>query len=199
MIRCPERLDEGCFYQRHRAAGMPPAIRTVPGGRPRRQGALSSPIDDAEGLLALVQFGAIELHPSGARADRPDRPDRLVFDLDPGRGPALRAGGRGGPRAARAPATALGLTSFPRTTGGKGLHLVVPIERRHDWTEAKAFAGGLARAMAADSPHRYTATLAKAARARPDLHRLSAQRPHRDRGRQLQPAQPGARARWPCR
>ena len=59
---------------------------------------------------------------------------------------------------------ALGLTSLPRTTGGKGLHLVVPLERRHGWNEAKAFATGLARAMAADSPHRYTATLAKAAR-----------------------------------
>jgi PhoD-like phosphatase, N-terminal domain len=58
----------------------------------------------------------------------------------------------------------LGLESFPRTTGGKGLHLVVPTERRHDWVEAKAFAGGIARAMQADSPERYTAVLSKAAR-----------------------------------
>ena len=163
VIRCPERLDQGCFYQRHRAAGMPAAIRTVPGaGRDGKQPFLA--IDDAQGLLALIQFGAIELHPNGARADRPERPDRLVFDLDPAEGlPFARVVAAA--HELRERLRQLGLESFPRTTGGKGLHLVVPIERRHDWPEAKAFAGGLARAMQADSPDRYTAVLAKAARA----------------------------------
>ena len=68
------------------------------------------------------------------------------------------------PTSSRTACEQLGLASLPRTTGGKGLHLVVPIERRHDWAEAKAFAGGIARAMQADSPDRYTAVLSKAAR-----------------------------------
>ena len=167
---------------------MPASIRAVEGpGRAGKAPYLA--IDDAEGLLALIQFGAIELHANGARADRPDRPDRLVFDLDPGRG-GLGARGRGRARAA-ASACGAGAGELPAsTTGGKGLHLVVPLERRHGWPEAKAFAGGLARAMQADSPGRYTAVLAKAARDRADLYRLPAQRPHRDGGRRLQPARP---------
>jgi bifunctional non-homologous end joining protein LigD len=162
VIRCPERLGEGCFYQRHPATGMPPSVRTVQAaGRDGKEPYLA--IDDAAGLLALVQFGAIELHPSGARADRPDRPDRLVLDLDPDQGLPF-AQVVAAAHELRERLQALGLTSFPRTTGGKGLHLVVPLERRHGWSEAKAFAGGIARSIAADSPHRYTASLAKAAR-----------------------------------
>jgi bifunctional non-homologous end joining protein LigD len=162
VVRCPSGAEGACFYQRHRTEGMPPAIRPVPTpeGKARED---YFAIDDADGLLALVQFGAVELHPWGARADRPDRPDRLVFDLDP-------AEGLGWPKVVEAAhelrqrLLALRLRSFPRTTGGKGLHLVVPIERRDGWPAAKAFAAGLARAMAEDSPARYTANLAKAAR-----------------------------------
>ena len=113
--------------------------------------------------MALIQFGAIELHPNGARADRPDRPDRLVFDLDPAEGLPFAAV-IGAAHELKDRLQQLGLESFPRTTGGKGLHLVVPIERRHDWVEAKSFAGGIARAMQADSPERYTAVVSKAAR-----------------------------------
>ena len=110
-----------------------------------------------------MQFGAIELHPWGARADRLDRPDRLVFDLDPAEGLAW---GRVVAAALelRERLVALGLESFPRTTGGKGLHVVVPIERRHGWPAAKRFAAGLAKDMAVESPELYTAKLAKTAR-----------------------------------
>jgi bifunctional non-homologous end joining protein LigD len=138
---------------------MPPSVRTAQGaGRDGKEPYLA--IGDAAGLLALVQFGAIELHPGGARADRPDR---LVFDLHPAEELPFRQVVAAA-QELRERLQALGLTSFPRTTGGKGLHLVVPIERRHDRREAKAFAGGLARAMAGDSPDRYIATLTKALR-----------------------------------
>jgi bifunctional non-homologous end joining protein LigD len=143
--------------------GMPKSVRSIPSGEDGRKLPFFA-VDDPEGLLALVQFGAVELHPNGARADRPDRPDRLVFDLDPGEGVSW-AGVIAAAHEVKERLAALGLVSFPRTTGGKGLHLVVPLERRHGWPEAKAFAGGLARAMQADSPDRYTAVLSKAARA----------------------------------
>jgi bifunctional non-homologous end joining protein LigD len=120
-------------------------------------------IDDLEGLLALVQFGTIELHPWGVRTDRLDRPDRLFFDLDPAEGLSW-AKVVAAAQDLRARARGLGLESFARTTGGKGLHVVVPIERRHGWPAAKRFAAALARGMAADSPGLYTAKLAKAAR-----------------------------------
>lgn len=105
----------------------------------------------------------MELHPWGVRTDRLDRPDRLVFDLDPApelAWPEVVAAAH----ELRERLSAQGLTSFPRTTGGKGLHLVVPIERRHGWAAAKRFAAGLARQLAADHPDRYTARAPKAAR-----------------------------------
>lgn len=159
IVRCPERLGESCFFQRHPAPGMGKSIRPI---KPE-DGAPYLSVDAAEGLLTLVQFGAIELHPGGARRDRLDRPDRLVFDLDPGPG-VDRADLVAAAREVRDRLQALKLDSFCRTTGGKGLHVVVPIDRRHDWPSAKAFAAGIARAMEADSPDRHTATLAKHAR-----------------------------------
>ncbi len=162
VLRCPSGAAGTCFFQRHLMRGMPKSVRPVaaPG---KAEAEAYFAIDDREGLLALVQFGAIELHPWGVRIDRLDRPDRLVFDLDPAEGLAwpqvVAAAGE-----LRERLTALGLESFARTTGGKGLHLVVPIERRHGWPAAKRFAASLARSMAADSPQRYTAKLAKVAR-----------------------------------
>lgn len=163
LIRCPSSLAAGCFYQRHRTAGMPDSIRPVMAQRGRREPEPYLAVDTLEGLIALVQLGGVELHPWGCRADRVERPDRLVFDLDPA--PDLPW-----PRVIEAAhelrqrLEAMSLRSFPKTTGGKGLHLVVPIDRRHDWPAAKTFAADLARRTAAESPRRYTATLAKSAR-----------------------------------
>ena len=161
-IRCPERLDEGCFYQRHRARGMPESVREVKvKGRRGHEPYLA--IDDLDGLLALVQFGAVELHPWGSRADRPDRPDRLIFDLDPAEDVAW-ARVLDAARELRDRLADTKLRSFVKTTGGKGLHVVVPIDRRYDWPTVKRFSSDLAHAMAEDSPKAYTATLSKAAR-----------------------------------
>lgn len=162
VIRCPSGAEGACFFQRHLMNGMPKAVRPVLARGSEGEEEYFA-VDDLEGLLALVQFGAIELHPWGVRADRLDRPDRLVFDLDPADGLAWDRV-TAAALELRDRLAALGLESWPRTTGGKGLHVVVPIERRHGWPAAKRFAAGIAKAMAAESPDRYTAKLAKAAR-----------------------------------
>ncbi len=162
VLRCPSGAEGACFFQRHLMRGMPKSVRPVAvAGKEGPEEYFA--VDELEGLLALVQFGAIELHPWGVRTDRLDRPDRLVFDLDPAEGLdwALVVAAA---HDLRARLDAMGLASFARTTGGKGLHVVVPIERRQGWPGAKRFAAGLARSMATDSPGRYTAKLAKAAR-----------------------------------
>jgi bifunctional non-homologous end joining protein LigD len=120
-------------------------------------------IKDVKGLIAMVQMGVLEMHPWGARIDRPDRADRMIFDLDPGEGlgfadvvPAAQK--------VRAALVDMGLISFIKTTGGKGLHVVVPIERRHEWREVKAFAKKVAESLAADMPDRFLTRISKAER-----------------------------------
>src|SRR5207244_2604003 len=108
-------------------------------------------IDDLEGLLALVQMGVLEIHLWGARTDLVEKPDRIVLDLDPA--PELPF-----PRVVRAALglrerlTALGLRSWLKTTGGKGLHVVVPFARTHGWDDVKAFSRGVVDAMVRDEP-----------------------------------------------
>jgi bifunctional non-homologous end joining protein LigD len=120
-------------------------------------------IRDFVGLMALVQISALEIHPWGARADKVERPDRVVFDLDPGPGvgwPALVDGAR----ELRDRLERLGLVSFARTSGGKGLHVVLPIDRRSSWDDVKRFAHSVALAMARDAPRRYVPTMSKSER-----------------------------------
>jgi bifunctional non-homologous end joining protein LigD len=159
LVRCPTGVDNPCFFQKHRE-NLPDSVLPVevPGqDQPYVQ------IRDAEGLLALFQHGVLEVHPWGARSDRPDRPDRLVMDLDPDEGLPFAAVVRAAV-SLRERLEALGLHSFVRTTGGKGLHVVVPIERRTSWADAKAFTRGLAEAMVAHEPAAYTAVMRKAKR-----------------------------------
>jgi bifunctional non-homologous end joining protein LigD len=162
VVRCPGGVGGACFHQKHRTDGMSPAIRAVQAQETRgAQGELV--IRDRAGLIGLVQMGVIEFHTWGARADRPGLPDRLVFDLDPD--PSV-----GWPKvveaavAMRRRLAGLGLVSFARTTGGKGLHVVVPIERRTGWPEAKEFCRQIATGFALEDPGHFTATLSKAAR-----------------------------------
>jgi bifunctional non-homologous end joining protein LigD len=160
MVRCPAGAEKKCFYQRHAASGVLPELKEVliPG--------FDEPylyIEDAAGLIAMVQMGTLEIHPWGVTVERPDRPDRIVFDLDPdeglGFGDVVRA-----TLEVRERLSALGLESFVKTTGGKGLHIVLPIEPVTEWRAAKAFAKGFSEAMAADSPDRYLTKISKAER-----------------------------------
>jgi bifunctional non-homologous end joining protein LigD len=160
MVRCPVGAEKKCFYQRHAASGVLPQLKevTVPG--------FDEPylyIEDVAGLIAMVQMGTLEIHPWGVTVERPDKPDRIIFDLDPDESLGF-ADVVAAAHEVRERLAALRLTSFVKTTGGKGLHVVVPIEPVTPWREAKAWAKRLSELMAADAPERYLTRISKAER-----------------------------------
>ncbi len=164
LVRCPTGEAKDCFYQRHLSAGMPESVSPIQlreEGEAKRADYLY--IRDAKGLLGLAQFGVIEFHPWGCRVDKPERPDRLVFDLDPDERLAWPAV-TDAARALRNALQAAGFTAYVKTTGGKGLHVVVPVRRTTRWRTLKSFARGFVQAIAADAPTRYTTNPKKAER-----------------------------------
>ncbi|MBJ6125988.1 non-homologous end-joining DNA ligase [Microvirga splendida] len=159
LIRCPGGTQKKCFVQRHSWAGMSDFIhRTMIPDNGGEQEALT--VTDIQGVIALVQSGVLEMHVWGATLADLERPDRLVFDLDPGEGVEWPRAIEGA-LAVRERLKALQLESFVKTTGGKGLHVVVPLKPKASWKEALAFTRGLAEAIAADEPDRYTTTSVK--------------------------------------
>jgi len=162
VVRCPQGRTASCFFQKNWTRTLPKSVRRVNVGAGGK-GPAHMTIHDLDGLIGLVQIGALEIHPWTARGDRVERPDRIVFDLDPDSGvpwnevvdAAL---------ALRARLATAGLTSFPRTTGGKGLHVVLPIARRASWDDVKAFTRGIAEEMVRCHPRRYVSVASKAAR-----------------------------------
>lgn len=165
LLRAPEGITGGLFFQRHALPGQSPLIGAVAiagQSRPYMR------IDDVAGLAALAQVSAVELHPGGAQANAPADPDRLVFDLDPAEGLAWERVITGALEL-RDRLTALGLAPFARVTGGKGLHVVVPLKPSKrggaiGWDDAKSFARLVCALMERDAPDRYTTTMAKRAR-----------------------------------
>ncbi len=159
LVRCPQGLARPCFYHRHRTRGFPSSVRGVTVQQ------LEGPeehlvIDDQDGLLALVQFGGLEIHPWGCRAERLEQPDRLVLDLDPDSElpwPAVIEA----TLEVRERLLGLGLESFAKTTGGKGMHVLAPFEPGPGWDELGDLARALAGAMVAHSPGRYLDVMTK--------------------------------------
>jgi len=161
-LRCPDGVDKPCFFQKHHGTGLGGAVKAIPlEQKSGREDYLY--IEDVEGLLQLVQMNTLELHPWGATVDDPERPDRLVFDLDPGEG-VNWAQIKAAARDVRARLEEAGLESFVRLSGGKGLHVVVPLQPKADWAQAKDFCEAFAQAMATQAPDRYVATMSKAKR-----------------------------------
>jgi bifunctional non-homologous end joining protein LigD len=117
-------------------------------------------VSNLQGLLALVQASALEIHPWGSTGDDLEHPDRLIFDLDPGEGVAF-ADMIAGANEIRGRLAAMKLDSFVKTSGGKGLHVVVPLTRTAGWEEAKEFCRIVAENMERDSPRLYTSTVTK--------------------------------------
>ncbi len=159
LVRCPEGRAKQCFYQKHIGETVPPAVHRIDVGDPEPYGV----VDSLEGLLSLAQMGVLELHIWGSHRDRIEQPDYLVFDFDPDEGLGWERVVEGA-RAMRAFLEDLGLRTFLKTTGGKGLHVVLPIARKDDWDEVKAFTKAVAERMVEAEPQKYTSKLPKASR-----------------------------------
>jgi len=163
IVRCPEGYGEPCFFQRHPIPGSPASIH-----RFKRREKKATPdyiyVEDLPGLIALAQMGVLEIHIWGSYIDDIDRPDRVVFDLDPAEDVPF-AQVKAAALHLRDILEAVRLASFPLLTGGKGIHVVVPLKPRHGWDTIKAFAGGLVQRLAAEQPDRYVATMTKSKRA----------------------------------
>jgi len=162
ILRCPDGIGQ-CFFQKHHAATLGSSVRSVPIREKDGGEEDYLYVDEAEGVINLVQMNVLELHPWGARIDDVERPDRLIFDLDPGEGvdwKAIVAAALD----VRARLSKLGMESFARLSGGKGLHVVLPIRPGPDWADAKAFCEAFADRMVEEAPDRYVATASKAKR-----------------------------------
>lgn len=161
LLRCPDGVEGQHFFQKH-AGTAPAALRRVP--IPEENGTQDYlAVDNLAGLIALAQIGALEIHPWGSRADNIERPDLVIFDFDPDQ-TVQWSRVIAGVQEVRDRLAKLKLESFLKATGGKGLHVVVPIQRRYSWMEVKQFAKSIAEAMAQDSPEDYTTNIRKAVR-----------------------------------
>lgn len=155
LVRAPAGIGGEVFFQKHEEdRGLPAVIRLDPALDPGHAPLLE--IANVQGLLAAAQFNVVEFHTWNARKDRIERPDRLTFDLDPGQGVAWEQV-QDAATLVHALLGELGLPAFLKTSGGKGLHLVVPIKRTHGWDEAKAFSAAVVRHLARTVPQRFVA------------------------------------------
>ncbi|WP_138934062.1 DNA ligase D [Roseovarius arcticus] len=163
LYRCPSGIADPCFFQKHGGDGMPSELSRITIEQSDGDSADYLYATRPESLIAAAQMGSIEFHIWGARTDRLEKPDRLVFDLDPDE----RLDWADVRKAAfdvRDTLTGLGLKSGVIVTGGKGVHVWVPLRRTRGWETVKLFSKTLAHVMAARNPDRYTATMSKAKR-----------------------------------
>ena len=163
LVRCPQGRAKYCFFQKHDSGGFPDAFKTVEIAE--KDGKLEDYfyIDDLAGLIAGVQMNVLEFHLWGARRNDVERPERLIFDIDPDPGvdfPAVRKAAQD----IRQALGRLGLETFPMLTGGKGVHVIAPVRPAAEWPEVKAFCRGFAQRLEADEPDRFVANMSKAKR-----------------------------------
>jgi bifunctional non-homologous end joining protein LigD len=163
LVRCPQGRAKKCFFQKHDAGTFGPHVHHIPIAEKKGEIEDYLYIADRPGVLACVQMGAIELHGWGSRIADVEKPDRLVFDIDPDEGLGFDAVKKAA-RDLKRHLADMGLQTFPLLTGGKGLHVVVPLTPEAEWPQVKDFAMRFCIALATAEPDRFTANLAKAAR-----------------------------------
>lgn len=161
LVRCPDGVGPACFFQKHAGAGLPEAIREERIGKGKDDKVLV--IDSAEGLVSLVQRGVLEVHIWGSRLKDVEHPDMVVFDFDPDEAVKWAKVVKAAVDM-RAFLKDLGLTSFVKTTGGKGLHVVVPLKPQLEWDAIKEFTRTVADKFAATDPDAYLINMSKAKR-----------------------------------
>lgn len=163
LVRCPQGRGKKCFFQKHDSGSFGEHVFHVP--IREKDGGHEDYIfvEDADGLLACVQMGTIEFHGWGSHADDVEAPDRMVFDLDPDEGLGF-ADVKKAALDIRRQLADIGLVSFAMLSGGKGVHIVVPLDPGHSWDAHKDFSKRFAEALSLAEPDRYVATMSKAKR-----------------------------------
>ena len=160
LIRCPQGRGKHCFFQKHDSGSMGDAVLHVPVKESDGEVQDYLYVRDAKGILECVQMGTIEFHGWGSKIKPLEKPDRLVFDLDPDVGLGFDAVKKGAERL-RALLADLGLVTFPLLSGGKGIHVVAPLDQTADWPAVKSFAERFSRAIAEAEPELFTANIRK--------------------------------------
>ncbi len=163
LYRCPDGISQSCFFQKHDNGGMPDALSQIEIAESDGKSATYLYATRAESFVAAAQMGTLEFHIWGARTDRLDRPDRLVFDLDPDAAVSWSQV-RAAAFEVRDVLTGLGLESGAMVTGGKGIHVWMPLRRNWEWERVKLFAKTFAHILSEKAPDRYLATMSKAKR-----------------------------------
>jgi bifunctional non-homologous end joining protein LigD len=163
LIRCPQGRAKKCFFQKHDSGTFGPDVKHVP--IKEKDGHLEDYLyfEDIKGLLASVQMGTVEFHGWGSKVEKVEYPDRLVFDLDPDVGLDFAKVKAAAVRL-KALLGDLGLKTFPLLSGGKGLHVVAPLDASKDWPTVKSFAERFTRAIAEAEPETFTANIRKVER-----------------------------------
>jgi bifunctional non-homologous end joining protein LigD len=163
LVRCPQGEGPSCFFQRHAQETLPAGVERI--AVPDADGGSTSYMmaNSSAALVGLIQMSALEWHAWGARQGCLDRPDRIIFDLDPA--PDVPwADTVGAARLLRELLQDAGLESFVKTTGGKGLHLVVPIVPERPWDQARQFSRAVAEQLEAAWPERFVSDMSRAKR-----------------------------------
>ncbi|RFC69321.1 MULTISPECIES: DNA ligase D [Mesorhizobium] len=160
LVRAPDGIDKQRFFQKHASKGMDSAIGVV---KDAKDGEELLFIRDFDGLAALVQLGVVEVHIWGSTIAEIEKPDQIIFDLDPDEGLSMDDV-LAATLDVRARLDELGLPNFVKPSGGKGYHVLVPLKPSAKWDAVKEFAHTFAKAMEQSAPEKYTATLSKAAR-----------------------------------
>ena len=163
LLRCPQGRAKYCFFQKHDTGGFPDEMKSVL--ITEKDGAKEDYfyIDDLGGLIAGTQMNVLEWHLWGARTKNVERPERIIFDIDPDEGLGFEHV-RSAATDIRAALDDVGLQSFALISGGKGIHVIAPLEPGLEWPEVKAFCKAFAQNLAEQYPDRFTANMSKAKR-----------------------------------